>query len=155
MNVFTRISFIFAIIFSNLCFMKSEEKFEKLIRAASEMRKFSQAKYSDFTVGAALLTTDGEIITGCNVESSSFGLTICAERVALTKALSEGKTKFSHIAIVGPANDYCPPCGACRQLLYDYAPDILVIMINKDTVKIMPLKDLLPLAFEETQLRKS
>jgi cytidine deaminase len=135
--------------------MESKDNFENLIRAASEMRKFSQAKYSNFAVGAALLTTDGEIITGCNVESSSFGLTICAERVALTKALSEGKTKFSHIAVVGPANDYCPPCGACRQLLYDYAPDIAIIMTNEETVKILPLRDLLPLAFEETQLRKS
>jgi cytidine deaminase len=135
--------------------MISEQKIDKLIRTASDMRKFSQAKYSNFAVGAALLTTEGEIITGCNVESSSFGLTICAERVALTKALSEGKTKFSHIAVVGPAKNFCPPCGACRQLLYDYAPDIEVILTDKDTVKIIPLKDLLPLAFEETQLRKS
>ena len=119
------------------------------------MRKFSQAKYSDFTVGAALLTEDGEIITGCNVESSSFGLTICAERVALTKALSEGKSTFSHIAIVGPAKDFCPPCGACRQLLYDYAPDIEIVLSDKDVIKVIPLKDLLPMAFEEKQLRKS
>jgi len=135
--------------------MKSKEKFERLIQAASEMRKFSQVKYSDFAVGAALLTTDGEIITGCNVESSSFGLTICAERVALTKALSEGKLKFSHIAVVGPSKNYCPPCGACRQLLYDYAPEIEIILTNGEAIKAMPLKELLPLAFEDTQLRKS
>jgi cytidine deaminase len=134
--------------------MKFEEKIIKLIEAAKEVRKFSQAKYSDFSVGAALLTEDGEIITGCNIESSSFGLTICAERVALTKALSDGKSKFSHIAIVGPANDYCPPCGACRQLLYDYASDIDIILSNNSEIKVIPLKDLLPMAFEETQLRK-
>ena len=140
---------------SNFDLMKSEEKFEKLIRAASEARKFSQAKYSEFAAGAALLTNDGDIITGCNVESSSFGLTICAERVALTKALSEGKLKFSHIAIVGPSNDYCSPCGACRQLLYDYAPDIDIILSKNGQLKIIPLTELLPLAFEATQLRKS
>ena len=135
--------------------MKSEEKIRKLIHAARDVRKFSQAKYSDFAVGAALLTQEGEIITGCNVESSSFGLTICAERVALTKALSEGKLKFTQIAIVGPTKGYCPPCGACRQLLYDYAPEIDIILSNDEDYKVISLKELLPLAFEETQLRKS
>jgi cytidine deaminase len=135
--------------------MKVSKKFEKLVRLADEARRYSQAKYSDFSVGAALLTIDGEIITGCNVESSSFGLTICAERVALTKALSEGRSHFTHIAIVGPAEDYCPPCGACRQLLYDYAPDIRIILCNKKKdIKIISLKELLPMAFEETNLRK-
>jgi cytidine deaminase len=135
--------------------MKSPKKIDELIRFASEARKFSQAKYSDFSVGAALLTSDGEIITGCNVESSSFGLTICAERVALTKALSEGKSNFTHIAVVGPSDDYCPPCGACRQLLYDYASDIEIVLSKKNDLKIISLKELLPLAFEESKLRKS
>ena len=131
------------------------KNFDELIEAATEVRKFSQAKYSDFAVGAAVLTQDGEIISGCNVESSSFGLTICAERVALTKALSEGKLNFTHIAIIGPGDDYCPPCGACRQLLYDYAPDIQVILVKENQIKMITLKELLPLAFEETRLRKS
>ena len=135
--------------------MKSPKKIDELIRFASEARKFSQAKYSDFAVGAALLTSDGEIITGCNVESSSFGLTICAERVALTKALSEGKSKFTHIAVVGPSDDFCPPCGACRQLLYDYASNIEIVLSKKNEIKIISLKELLPLAFEESKLRKS
>jgi len=134
--------------------MKSKDKIENLLQAAAEVRKFSQAKYSDFSVGAALLTPEDEIFTGCNVESSSFGLTICAERVALTKALSEGKSTFTHIAVVGPTDDYCPPCGACRQLLYDYAPDIEIILSSKNEIKKIPLKDLLPMAFEETNLRK-
>ena len=130
------------------------KKIEALVRSATEARKYSQAKYSDFSVGAAILTRDGEIITGCNVESSSFGLTICAERVALTKALSEGKSNFTHIAVIGPTDDYCPPCGACRQLLYDYAPEIEVILSSIDDLKIISLKELLPFAFEETKLRK-
>jgi len=135
--------------------MKSPEKIEELIRSASEARKYSRAKYSDFSVGAALLTVEGDIITGCNVESSSFGLTICAERVALTKALSEGKSKFTHIAVVGPNEDFCPPCGACRQLLYDYAPDIQIVLIKKSEIKTISLKELLPMAFEDSKLRKS
>jgi len=134
--------------------MKSPDKIVKLIRSASEARKYSRAKYSDFSVGAALLTVESDIITGCNVESSSFGLTICAERVALTKALSEGKSNFTHIAVVGPTEDFCPPCGACRQLLYDYAPEILIVLSNKSEIKTIPLKDLLPMAFEESKLRK-
>ena len=134
--------------------MKSNDKIDNLLTAALDARKYSQAKYSDFTVGAALLTEGQEIFTGCNVESSSFGLTICAERVALTKALSEGKSTFTHIAVVGPTDDYCPPCGACRQLLYDYAPEIKIILSNNRETKIIELKDLLPMAFEETNLRK-
>ena len=135
--------------------MKSPDKIEELIRSASEARKYSRAKYSDFSVGAALLTIEGDIITGCNVESSSFGLTICAERVALTKALSEGKLNFTHIAVVGPNEDFCPPCGACRQFLYDYAPDIQIVLIKKNEIRTISLKKLLPMAFEESKLRKS
>ena len=155
MIVFKRKSFIFPNIFDNLHLMILSKKIKELIRSATKARKFSRAKYSDFSVGAAILTRDGEVITGCNVESSSFGLTICAERVALTKALSEGKSNFTHIAVIGPNEDYCPPCGACRQLLYDYAPEIEVILSKTDDIKIISLKDLLPLAFEETKLRKS
>lgn len=134
--------------------MKLQDKIDELIRFAAEARKYSRAKYSAFSVGAAILTDEGEIITGCNVESSSFGLTICAERVALTKALSEGKSNFTHIAIVGPSEDYCPPCGACRQLLYDYSPDIQIVLSKKNKIKTISLKELLPMAFEDSKLRK-
>lgn len=127
---------------------------KKLILAAKEARKLAQAKYSHFKVGAALQTEDGEIFTGCNVESSSYSLTICAERVALTKALSEGRTRFKAIAIAARDGDYCPPCGACRQLLFDYAPDIDVILTNGKESKTYKLKELLPIAFEDTQLGK-
>ena len=128
---------------------------KRLIEKAKQARSFSQAKYSKFEVGAAILTTNGKIFTGCNVESTSYGLTICAERVALTKALSEGVIKFKAIAIVGPDEDYCPPCGACRQLLFDYAPEIKVILPGKQKEEMVTIKELLPMAFEEKRLKKN
>jgi cytidine deaminase len=131
-----------------------ENQYELLISKAKDARNLAQARYSNFKVGAALLTTDDNIITGCNVESSSYGLTICAERVALTKALSEGISKFKAIAIYAKDGTYCSPCGACRQLLYDYAPDIDVILSNGNEKKIMKLKELLPFAFDDSQLGK-
>ena len=125
-----------------------------LISLAEQSREKAIATYSSFRVGAALLTKRGKIYSGCNIESSSFSLTICAERVALVKALSEGDTEFSHIAIVGPSDDYCPPCGACRQLLYDYAPELEIILKSKNQIKTISLKELLPIAFEDKQLRR-
>lgn len=125
---------------------------QELISAAKKARTFSQAKYSKFRVGAALITEDDEIVTGCNIESSSYSLTICAERVALAKALSEGKLKFKAIAITALDNAYCPPCGACRQLLFDYAPDIDVLLTDGKKIEKIKLKELLPLAFDESQL---
>ena len=124
-----------------------------LINRAKKAQSYSQARYSDFQVGAAILTDDNQIFTGCNIESASYGLTICAERVALTKALSEGYTRFKSIAIIGPGEDICSPCGACRQMLYDYAPEINVIMTHRGELKIYPLKELLPLAFEDKRLK--
>ena len=132
--------------------MIKENITEKMLLAAKEARKFSQAKYSNFKVGAALLTNNDEIYSGCNVESSSYSLTICAERVALTKALSEGITEFKAIAIAARDGEFCPPCGACRQLLFDYAPDIDVILTNGKDIKSYKLKELLPVAFEDSQL---
>jgi len=123
-----------------------------LVQKAQEARRFSQAKYSHFKVGAALLTEEGEVFSGCNVESSSYSLTICAERVALTKALSEGRTKFKAIAIAAKDGEFCPPCGACRQLLHDYAPDLDVILTNGSESRTFKLKELLPHAFEDSQL---
>lgn len=134
--------------------MSSEIKISDLIQFAREAKRHAQAKYSHFSVGAALETTEGEIITGCNVESSSYGLTICAERVALTKAISEGKLNFKRIAILGPEDDYCPPCGACRQLLYDYSKDLTIILTDGKNIKEIPLQKLLPDAFGEIKLRK-
>jgi cytidine deaminase len=125
-----------------------------LIDKARQARVFAQAMYSNFKVGAALETADGQIFTGCNVESSSYSLTICAERVALTKALSEGKSAFTRLAVIGPADDFCPPCGACRQLLFDYAPHLEILMTNGKEIKVISLHELLPFAFEKSKLNK-
>jgi cytidine deaminase len=132
--------------------MKRSVQTKNLIEEARSVRSKAQAKYSGFKVGAALETAEGKIVSGCNVESSSYGLTICAERVALTKALSEGQTQFRRIAIVGPGDDFCPPCGACRQLLYDYAPKLQVILWNGKESRTYNLADLLPDAFEDSKL---
>jgi cytidine deaminase len=132
--------------------MKDAYNTKDLVLAAKKARSFSQAKYSNFQVGAALLAEDGQVFSGCNIESSSFSLTTCAERTALTKALSEGNTKFTAIAIAASDGEFCPPCGACRQLLYDYASEIDVILTNGEEEKIYKLADLLPEAFKDTQL---
>jgi len=133
--------------------MSNKTQISNLIQSAKDVQKLSQAKYSNFKVGAALETDEGEIFTGCNVESSSYGLTICAERVALTKALSEGKLNFRRIVIIGPDNDFCPPCGACRQLLYDYAANLTIILTDGQEIKQLTLDELLPHAFNESKLR--
>lgn len=125
----------------------------KLITEAKKAALNAQAKFSNFPVGAALLSKNNVIYHGCNVECSSYGLSICAERVALTKALSEGDTSFKSITIFAPKADYCPPCGACRQLLYDYAPNITVILTNGKDNKSFTLKELLPEAFDQSQLK--
>jgi cytidine deaminase len=130
-----------------------DQEILNLIDFARKARNFSRAKYSNFYVGAALQTKIGQIFSGCNIESSSYGLTICAERVALFKALSEGENDFKRIAVVGPVDDFCPPCGACRQVLYDYAPGLEIILTNNNEIKLLSLSDLLPMAFEETKLR--
>ena len=132
----------------------SDNPNELLISKAKEARNFAQAHYSNFKVGAALLSENSDIFTGCNIESSSYGLTICAERVALSKALSEGVHHFKSIAIYAKDGAFCSPCGACRQLLYDYAPNLDVILSDGKQHKVIKLKDLLPFAFDESQLGK-
>ena len=124
----------------------------ELIAHAIKIADNAQATYSGFPVGAALLSTKNQIFTGCNVESSSYGLSICAERVALVKALSEGVQDFHTIVIYAEKADFCPPCGACRQLLFDYAPKINVILTNGKEYHSYKLKDLLPNAFEASKL---
>jgi cytidine deaminase len=125
-----------------------------LVSKAVKARQFAKAGYSNFKVGAALLTESGKIYTGCNIESSSYGLTICAERVALVKALSVGQTHFKAIAIFASEDSFCPPCGACRQFLYDYAPDLDVILTSQVDLQIIQLKELLPSAFSDQYLKK-
>lgn len=103
---------------------------EKLIEVARQARSKARAAYSNFKVGAALQTEDGQIFTGCNIESSSYGLTVCAERVALFKALSEGVDKFTRLVIATDVDPPSSPCGACRQLLWDYARGIDIILVG-------------------------
>ncbi|HMU44389.1 MAG TPA: cytidine deaminase [Ignavibacteriaceae bacterium] len=127
-----------------------------LIQKAVEAKKFAYAPYSNFKVGAALLTTDGKIYTGCNIENSSYGLTICAERTAIFKAMSEGKRKFSAIAISGDTDNYLTPCGACRQIIFDHCGNIDIVLINKNLdQKIFSTNDLLPLAFGDSDLKSN
>ena len=107
---------------------------DRLVTAAREARDRAIATYSDFRVGAALETVDGTIVTGCNIENASYGLTICAERVAMFKALSEGHRAFVRIAVVADTVEPTPPCGACRQILWEFGPDLEVILANLSEV---------------------
>ena len=123
---------------------------QKLIRAAAKAREGAVAPYSKFKVGAALLTKSGEIIGGANVESASYGLTCCAERVALFKALTSGKKNFVAVAVVARAPGGPMPCGACRQLLAEYAPDARVWVADSRDLKRsreFSVRELLPRAF--------
>ena len=127
---------------------------ENLIKTARRVQRFARANYSKFSVGAALMSEDGRIFTGCNIESSSFGLTICAERCALFKALSEGVDKFKMIAVVTDCAKPQAPCGACRQVLWDYAPDIEIILVGKDeTIRRCTLEELFPIPFSGSSLK--
>jgi cytidine deaminase len=122
----------------------------KLVEAAAVARMNAVSPYSKFQVGAALLTASGEIVSGANVESASYGLTCCAERIALFKALTNGKTAFAAIAVVAQRRGGPMPCGACRQLLAEYAPDAKVFVADtRDLKKIrqFTIRQLLPSAF--------
>jgi cytidine deaminase len=120
-----------------------------LVDAARRARENAVARFSNFKVGAALETTDGIVITGCNVENATYGLTVCAERVAMFKALSEGHRNFLRIAIVADTDDPTPPCGACRQILWEFGGDLEVVLANLTQEKgVHHLKDLLPLPFD-------
>ena len=121
---------------------------DQLISQAKKVSQLAIARYSNFKVGAALETSSGEIFTGCNIEVSSYGLTICAERVALFKALSEGAKGFKTLAIYTETEDFCPPCGACRQVIWDFAPDISIILVNKkNQEKVVSISEFYPHAF--------
>ncbi|MCS7012217.1 MAG: cytidine deaminase [Chloroherpetonaceae bacterium] len=137
--------------------MKASHRALDLLRhAAQDAMHKAIAPYSHFQVGAAIKTKRGKIITGHNIECSSYSLTICAERVALFKALSEGERNFTAIAVVASSGDFCPPCGACRQVLMDFAPEMTVYLFNhRGETKTLRLSDLLPLSFSSANLRES
>jgi len=119
----------------------------KLYEMAKDATKNSFAPFSHFHVGAALLAEDGQIFTGCNVENSSYGVTICAERTALVKAVSEGVRNFTAIAIASQ-NGEAWPCGVCRQMLYEFSPEMLVITgTDEDHLEVAALSELLPHGF--------
>jgi len=128
---------------------------QEILDILRETKKQALAQYSNFHVSAVLVTNDEHAVAGINIESSSYGLTICAERVALFKALSEGYRKFDRLYVMSDLKEPCPPCGACRQMLIDYAPNIRVIMYSSDGKKEEAfLKDLLPNAFHGQGLTK-
>src|SRR5262245_16436306 len=128
---------------------------DPLLTVAAAARNKAVAPYSQFKVGAAIESLDGSISAGCNIESASFGLTVCAERVALFKAVSEGARRFGRIAIVTDAPILTPPCGACRQVLWELAGDIQVILRNMaGDMASMRMSELLPYPFESAQFSK-
>ncbi len=126
---------------------------QALVDLAFTMLERSYVPYSKFPVGAALLCGDGTVFTGCNVENAAYGSTICAERTALVKAVSEGHRAFAALAVAGRSEDYCWPCGACRQMLYEFAPDLTVLVARGDGAYVkLPLKELLPHGFGPSSL---
>lgn len=130
------------------------KRIEKLIKSAQDALKFAYAPYSNFKVGAAILTKKGKIYTGANIENVSYGLSICAERVALYKALVDGVKDFSTIAIYTPTKNFTSPCGACRQVLAEFNPNIYILLINqKGAIKQFTLSQLLSYPFLKRQLK--
>ena len=124
-----------------------------LLRMAHDAMKNAYVPYSNFSVGAALLCEDGSVYTGCNVEGASYGNAICAERTALCKAVSEGKRRFDTLAVTANTEDFCTPCGICRQMLYEFSPDLRVLCGSRDgSHTVHSLKELLPCAFSAKDL---
>src|SRR5437868_1921678 len=125
-----------------------------LVEAATAVRENAYAPFSNFRVGSALLTDDGRIIAGSNVESASYGLTVCAERVAVWNAISHGKRHIDKIAVVADTEDLTPPCGVCRQIIWKFGGDIPVILGNLNgKSETVQMKDLLPRAFDTKFLK--
>ena len=132
-----------------------DETIRMLVRRAMDMLEMSYAPYSNFHVGAALLTKSGTVYGGCNIENKSFPATICAERTAVVKAISEGEKDFEAICIVGGPDgivkDYCPPCGICRQVLSEFCePDTFLIILAKteEDYKVYTMREILPVQFD-------
>ena len=126
---------------------------DSLTAAALAARENAHAPYSHFRVGAALEDSTGRVYTGCNVENATYGLTICAERVAVFKAMSEGARSFRRIAIAADTDALTPPCGACRQILWEFCGDVEILLVNlHGKTESIQLKELLPRAFDASFL---
>ena len=126
---------------------------DPLLNAALAVREHAHAPFSKFKVGAALEDSDGRIHTGCNVENATYGLTLCAERVAVFKAISEGARQFRRVAIAADTDDLTPPCGACRQILWEFCGDIEIVLVNpRGKTETYRLKDLFPRPFDVSYL---
>ena len=127
----------------------SEESLQELLEKAKAARLRSIAPFSNFLVGAAIKTDEGKVYIGCNVESASYGLTVCAERVAIWKALSEGERNFTELAIVADTETLTPPCGTCRQIIWEFAKHATIVLGNlRGETQIVSIKELLPRAFD-------
>ena len=132
------------------------EDIESLIETAKRARMQSVAPFSNFQVGAAVKTADGKVYTGSNVESASYGLTVCAERVAIWKALSEGERQFTELAVVADTETLTPPCGTCRQIIWEFARGAKIVFANLEgKSEEFHIADLLPRAFDARFLKKS
>lgn len=120
-----------------------------LIEAAKNAREMAYAPFSKFRVGAALKTKSGKIFTGCNIEAASYSPTVCAERVAIWKAVSEGEKDFEEIAVVADTNELTPPCGVCRQVIWEFCGDVPVVFANlQGETETLKMSELLPRAFD-------
>ena len=129
---------------------------ENLIRIATEARSCSLAPFSNFLVGAALRTEAGKVFTGCNIESASYGLTVCAERVAIWKALSECERDFTDLVIVVDTKQLTPPCGTCRQIIWEYCKYAKITLANlKGESEVVDIRELLPKAFDARFLKEA
>jgi len=126
---------------------------DPLATAALAARENAFAPFSKFKVGAAVEDVDGRIHTGCNIENASYGLTLCAERVAVFKAVSEGARKFRRVAVAADTDDLTPPCGACRQILWEFCGDVELVLVNpRGKSETYRMKDLLPKPFDVSYL---
>lgn len=126
---------------------------DALAAAALAARENAFAPYSKFKVGAALEDSDGRVHTGCNVENATYGLTVCAERVAVFKAISEGARKFRRVAVAADTDVLTPPCGACRQILWEFCGDVEIVLVNpRGKTETYRLKDLFPKPFDASYL---
>lgn len=127
--------------------------YDKLVEKAYEAMNYSYSPYSNFKVGAALLTATGKVYTGCNVEFASLGATNCAERTAIFKAISEGEQKFTAIAVVSSSGDFTYPCGICRQVIVEFGKDIDIIVAKGYDYEVYKIDELLPKSFTQIDLK--